>query len=137
MPTWLRPDICFLGLVVPGLLFFASWFTSVLLLRHVMIHGDVGVARVLVAQPTRMVQPAMLRVTFQFRDHHAQERIGHHWVRLHSALGQRLAAASAVGTERLPVLHHRRWPRFSRLALPDDFEAGAAPPPLTNQEIAL
>jgi len=135
LPWWVRPGLWLRVLVVPGGLCLLLWFTSALLLRHMMALGDVGVARVTAVRRLRFVVPGMLVVHFSFRDHHADERHGRHWVRVRSPLGGRLRLPDQVG-ERLPVLHGRRWPQFSRLALPADFlsERPPASPPKAQSE---
>ena len=127
LPAWIHPGLWLGLLVFPGILALMLWVQGVCDLRRMLSHGDVGVAEVLEIRRVRVVVPGMLSVTFRFRDHRARQRIGRHWVRTRSPLGSRLLAQMASGRhERMPVLHHRRWPQFSRLCVPDDFvQAGS------------
>jgi hypothetical protein len=113
---WLR------AVVLPGLVALVLWWLGVLQMRRMLQNGIVAVAEVRALRKVRLVAPEMLRVEFQFRDHHARVRTGHHWVRAHSALGQRLARNPA----RLTVVHDRARPRRCRLVLPEDFRALAS-----------
>ena len=61
--------------------------------------------------------PTMLRVTYAFRNHHADERIASHWVRARSALGTRLT----TNPKQIAVLHGRSGRGLSRLVMADDF----------------
>jgi hypothetical protein len=110
---WLRV------VVLPGLLALAAWWLGVLRMRRMLQNGIVAVAEVRDVRKVRVPAPEVLRVDFQFRDHHARVRHGRHWVRAHSALGQRLARNPA----RLTVVHDRVRPRRCRLVLPEDFRA--------------
>lgn len=119
LPWWLRSGTWLATLVLPGLPFLLLWTIAVLRLRHMMSLGDVGVAEVVTCRKVRLIFPGMLATRYAFKDHRAADRVGAHWVHCRSPLGRRLLRPG----ERLgiPVLHSRRWPQFSRLALPDDF----------------
>jgi hypothetical protein len=112
---WLR------AVVLPGALALVAWWLGVVRVRRMLQNGIVAVAEVRSLRKLRWVAPEMLRVEFAFRDQHAHVRHGRHWVRAHSALGQRLARNSA----RLTVVHDRARPRRCRLVLPEDFRARA------------
>lgn len=118
---WLRPLPWLRLLVLPGAVLGLSWFLLALRLRYMLRHGDVGIAEVLACRRVRGVLPAMLAVEYGFRDHRAAACRGRHWVPRRSALGQRLRHRERGQRLLLPVLHSRRWPQFSRLALPGDF----------------
>ena len=123
LPGWVEPSL-FLGLLVlPGVLALGLWFQGVFDLKRMMSTGDVGVAEVLEVRKLRVVVPGTLAVCYRFRDHRAILRVGRHWVRARSALGEHLAS----GPGYMPVLHHRRWPQFSRLALVQDFKKSESP----------
>ncbi len=122
MQPWCQPERWLVTMVVPGLLVLLGWLASAFQLRHVLVHGDVSVGRLLAIQPVPHVLPEMLRVAYSFRDHHAVLRHGSHWVRRHGELGRRLVRILADDTdEPLPVLHDRRLPQCNRMLLPDDF----------------
>ena len=117
-----NPTHTFLLLVVPGLLLGLGWLVGVLRLRHVLVHGDVGVAQVLEVRHVRFCLPESLSVRFTFKDHRAQTRTSRHWVRVHSRLGARLLQRiDRESPERVPVLHDRRFPQHCRLVLPAYF----------------
>lgn len=118
---WLRPLPWLYGLVLPGIPFLLLWFLAVLRLRHMMARGDVAVAEVLACRRVRWVVPGMLSIRFRFRDHRAALRLGGHWVHGRSPLGEQLQRFDLGDRVQVPVLHSRRWPQFSRLALPADF----------------
>ncbi|MBK8098806.1 MAG: hypothetical protein IPK26_16965 [Planctomycetes bacterium] len=125
----LRPEAWLLVTVVPGCLLLLGWLASVFHLRRVIAYGDVGVATVTGIAPVRFVLPAMLRIDYEFKDHHAQPRRGRHWVRAHGGLGIRLQRAlHGCRIERVPVLHDRRHPEWSRLAQAEDFVLPIAMP---------
>jgi hypothetical protein len=128
---WLHPGLWFATMVVPGFLVFLGWLAGVLHLRHVVVHGDVGVATVLQLTRVRWVLPDTLAVRYSFRDHRAVLRHGRHWVRAHGALGQRLANWRGDGALLMPVLHDRRFPQWSRLAVATDFASDSHPEPGT------
>jgi hypothetical protein len=137
LPLWVRPGTWFRLLVVPGLLFLLAWLANAFRLRHMMSLGDVSVAQVAEVREVRWIVPAMLAVRFEFRDHRAAPQEGRHWVRTRSHLGGRLQQQLTNGVlERMPVLHDRRWPLFSRLALPEDFvQPHPASPSRENQPL--
>lgn len=120
-PPLLDPSTYVAAVIVPGLLLGIGYLASVFHLRHVLVHGDVSLARILSVQPVRFVMPQMLSVRFEFRDHHARPRRSRHWVRAHSSLGRRLAIASGHQNPTAPVLHDRRFPQHCRLVLPEGF----------------
>jgi len=127
---WLRPATWLGLLVFPGFLALMLWLQGAFDLRRMLAQGDVAVAEILEVKRVLWVVPGMLSVCYRYRDHRASQRLGRQWVRIRSPLGHRLAPdvsrETIGGAERLPVLHHRRWPQFSRLALPGDFaEVGA------------
>lgn len=125
----LRPQAWLLVTVVPGGLMLLGWLASVFHLRRVIAYGDVGVATVTRIAPVRLVLPAVLRVDYEFKDHRAGLCRGRHWVRAHGALGVRLLRAlQGCRIERVPVLHDRRHPEWSRLAQAEDFALAAATP---------
>ena len=127
---WLYPQFWFVAVVLPGALFLLGWLAGLFQLRHVLVHGDVSVGRVLAVEPVRFVLPEMLRVVYEFRDHRAQTRRNRHWVRKHGALGSRLRQrAHRDADARLPVLHDRRLPQWNRLLLADDFLRSPVPAP--------
>lgn len=121
IPKWLQPGPWFLLLVVPGLLAGLAWLAGVLHLRQVLVHGDVGIARVLSVRRVRWCLPETWSVQFTFRDHRAQERRSRHWVRAHSTLGARVRPPGHHALVRVPVLHDRRWPQYCRLVVTEDF----------------
>lgn len=117
----------FLWFFLTGVACLVVWMIAVLRLRRMMNHGDIAAGKVLACTPIRFVNPSMLRVTYSYRDHHANERNGHHWVRARSALGQRLQAHP----ERIAVVHDRNRGDNSRLVMGDDFvvqQSGHAAP---------
>jgi hypothetical protein len=126
-PTrWL--ETMFALVVVPGLLIGLGYAAGVLHLRRVLAHGDVGQAQITLVRRVPFCLPESFAVHYVFRDHHAKERTGRHWVRAHSALGQRLLTMMRHGTyDRVPVLHDRIAPQHSRLVLPDDFSPDKHP----------
>ena len=131
LPPWVEPSL-FLGLLVlPGLLALGLWFQGVFDLKRMMSTGDVAVAEILEIRKQRLVLPSMLAVCYRFRDHRAIPRVGRHWVRARSALGEELSA----GPTHMPVLHHRRWPQFSRLALVCDFQGDASTTPAAAGQV--
>lgn len=131
LPPWVQPSL-FLGLLVlPGLLALGLWFQGVFDLKRMMGTGDVGVAEILEIRRQRLVLPSMLAVCYRFRDHRAIPRVGRHWVRARSALGEELASEPT----HMPVLHHRRWPQFSRLALVCDFRGDASATPASAGQV--
>jgi hypothetical protein len=120
--AWLHPPFWLATLVTPGALVLIGWLASVFQLRHVLVHGDVTVGTVLDVANVRLMLPEMLRVTYEFRDHHASVRRHSHWVRTHGALGARLTRQMHTGWfEAMPVLHDRRLPQWNRMLLPQDF----------------
>ncbi len=123
LPEWVEPSL-FLGLLVlPGVLALGLWFQGVFDLKRMMSTGDVGVAEVIEVRKLRLVLPGMVAVCYRFRDHRAILRVGRHWVRTRSALGEHLSSEP----EHMPVLHYRRWPQFNRLALVQDFKKSESP----------
>src|SRR5687767_10432850 len=62
--------------VMPGLAALVLWLLGVLRTRHLLRHGDVGIADLRDVRPLPFVLPGMLRVTYSFRDHRARERRG-------------------------------------------------------------
>ncbi len=131
LPTWVKPSVFFGLLVLPGLLALGLWFQGVFDLRRMMNSGDVGVAEVLETRRLNFVLPSTVAVCYRFRDHRAILRVGRHWVRARSALGEHLSTEP----QHMPVLHHRRWPQFSRLALVQDFQKSPAPSPTSPGEV--
>jgi hypothetical protein len=120
--AWLQPSTWFAGVVVPGALLLLGWLAGVFQLRQVLVHGDVSVGTMQSLRLVRGVVPEMLRVVYEFRDHHAVLRRGRHWVRAHGPLGQRLARQMDTGwLEPMPVLHDRRLPQWNRMLLPGAF----------------
>lgn len=131
LPRWVQPSL-FLGLLVlPGLLALGLWFQGVFDLKRMMGTGDVGVAEILEIRRQPLVLPSMLAVCYRFRDHRAIPRVGRHWVRARSALGEELSTEPT----HMPVLHHRRWPQFSRLALVCDFRGDASATPASAGQV--
>ena len=119
---WLHARFWIWTMTVPGVLLLLGWLAGLLQLRQVLVHGDVSVGRVTTIANVRFVLPEMLRVTYEFRDHHALVRVNSHWVRMHSPLGERLVKQMHTGwLEPMPVLHDRRMPRWNRMLLPRDF----------------
>lgn len=127
LPAWVEPGHYLATVLVPGLLLGLAYLASVFHLRHVLVHGDAGVARVLSVRPVRGLLPEMLSVRFEFRDHRADLRRSRHWVRAHSALGTRLRAVRGDAPLMVPVLHDRRFPQHCRLVWPDGFLRGPLP----------
>jgi hypothetical protein len=119
--SFLHPQFWFGLVVTPGALVLLGWLAGAFQLRHVLMHGDVSVGRVLAIAPVRFVLPQMVRVEFEFRDHRATLRRHSHWVRVHGALGARLLANARPGSEPLPVLHDRQQPHQCRMLLSQDF----------------
>jgi len=93
------------------------WVFAVLRLRRLMKYGDMAVGEVVTSENIDLVMPTMLRVTYAFRNHHAEERIASHWVRTRSALGTRLTS----NPKQIAVLHGRSGRGLSRLVMADDF----------------
>ena len=123
---WL--ETVFALVVVPGLLIGIGYAVGVLHLRRVLAHGDVGQAQITMVRRVPFCLPESFAVHYVFRDHRAMERTGRHWVRAHSALGQRLLTMMRHGSyDRVPVLHDRTSPQHSRLVLPDDFSPDKHP----------
>jgi hypothetical protein len=118
-----HPEVWLYGMVLPGGALGLFYLLGALRLRRILVHGDVGVATGLAVVRVRRIVPEMWSVRFRFRDRNAVERAGRHWVRAHSALGQRLQRIADGSGESLPVLHDRRHPRLCRLVLPDAFVA--------------
>jgi hypothetical protein len=118
-----HPEVWFYGMVLPGAAMGLFYLFGALRLRRILVHGDVGVATGLGVLRVRRIIPEMWSVRFRFRDRNAVERAGRHWVRAHSALGQRLQRIADGSGESLPVLHDRRRPALCRLVLPDAFVA--------------
>ncbi|MEM7202614.1 MAG: hypothetical protein AAF628_20265 [Planctomycetota bacterium] len=115
LPTLTAPV---LGLIVlPGILFALLWAHGVLDLRRMMSRGDVAVADLTRIEQMRWLVPLTLRIDYRFRDHRAQWRVGRHWVRKRSELGESLLAS-----DRAVLVHDRTRPQFSRLVAPSDFE---------------
>ena len=122
--AWLSAPFWLVCTTAPGALVLLVWFVSFLLLRHVIVHGDATAGRVVEIGLVKNVLPEMLRVRYEFRDHHAALRTGTHWVRLHGVLCARLLRqVRAEAYEAMPVLHDRRVPSWNRLLLPADFLA--------------
>jgi hypothetical protein len=44
-------------------------------------------------------------------------------VRVHGELGRRILDQLRGGSDVLPVVHDRKWPQYSRLVLPCDFDS--------------
>ncbi len=146
LPDALRPTLWLGRMVFPGILALLLWFQGCYSLRRLMREGDVGVADILEVRRVPVLLPSMLSVTYSFRDHHAQTRIGRHWVRTRSKLGERLATAVSGGATKkragngaavvdspcrfLPVIHDRRWHQKSRLTVCGDYIAPPAGPKL-------
>ena len=61
--------------------------------------------------------PMTLRVSYTYRDHNANEKSASHWVRMRSALGERIAK----NPKQLAVLLDRSGRGVSRLVMADDF----------------
>jgi hypothetical protein len=118
-----HPEVWFYAMVLPGAAMGLFYLFGALRLRRILVHGDVGVATGLGVVRVRRIIPEMWSVRFRFRDRNAAERAGRHWVRAHSALGQRLQRIADGSGESLPVLHDRRRPARCRLVLPDAFVA--------------
>lgn len=120
-PATVRPTLWLAVFVLPGFGFGIAYLLGVLHLRRILVHGDVGIATIASVRKVPFVLPEMWSVQFRFRDHHAQERASHHWVRAHSRLGARLRRAADGSGESIPVLHERSRPTRCRLVLPEDF----------------
>ena len=119
---WLWARFWIATMAMPGVLLLLGWLAGLFQLRRVLVHGDVSVGRVTRVVNVRFVLPEMLRVTYEFRDHHAVVRVNSHWVRLHGHLGVRLVRQMHTGwLEPMPVLHDRRLPHWNRMLLPRDF----------------
>ena len=137
--NYLHPQFWFAALVAPGCLLLLGWLAGAFQLRHVLVHGDVSVGRVLRVDAIPLVLPQMLRIDYEFRDHRAIVRRRGHWVRVHGALGARLLAAGQQPThEPMPVLHDRQDPSRSRMLLPQDFLPETTHPsfPLSENGVA-
>jgi hypothetical protein len=125
--AWLHPRFWLVVMVTPGAIVLLGWSAAFFRLRHVLVHGDVSVGRVTSITPVRFLVPQMLRVAYEFRDHHAVVRRHGHWVRVHGELGARLERQMHTGwLEPMPVLHDRRLPQWNRMVLPQDFLPAAA-----------
>ena len=119
---WLWARFWIAVMAVPGALLLLGWLAGFFKLRQMLVNGDVSVGRVTSIANVRFVLPEMLRVTYEFRDHHAVVRVNSHWVRLHGHLGARLVRQMHTGWfEPMPVLHDRRMPQWNRMLLPRDF----------------
>ncbi|HZN40720.1 MAG TPA: hypothetical protein VFD82_18085 [Planctomycetota bacterium] len=119
---WLHAPFWIGTMALPGAFLLLAWLAGFFQLRRVLVHGDVSVGRVTAIANVRFVLPEMLRVTYEFRDHHAVARVNSHWVRAHSPLGERLERQMHTGwLEPMPVLHDRRMPQWNRMLLPRDF----------------
>ena len=119
---WLWARFWIVTIAVPGVLLLLGSLAGLFQLRQVLVHGDVSVGRVTRVANVRFVLPEMLRVTYEFRDHHAVVRSNSHWVRLHGQLGTRLVRQMHTGwLEPMPVLHDRHRPQWNRMLLPQDF----------------
>ncbi len=114
VPHLHRISLCFF---LAGVACIAIWMFAVWRLRRLMKYGDIAVGEILTSEGIALVSPMMLRVTYAFRNHRAEERIASHWVRAHSALGTRLATSP----RQIAVLHGRRGRGLSRLVMADDF----------------
>lgn len=136
--AYLHPRFWLAAVVAPGGLLLLGWLAGAFQLRHVLVHGDVSIGRVVALAPVPLVLPQMLRIDYEFRDHRAIVRRAGHWVRLHGALGMRLLEARRRGAEPLPVLHDRHDPQRSRVVLPEDFlpESTATPGALSENGVA-
>ena len=128
LPWFLQPETWFALTIVPGCLALLAYAAGSMHVRSVLAHGDVGVALIGSARRIPLVIPAMLDVRYRFRDHRAKECKGRHWVRVHGELGRRIMEHLQGSTDVLPVVHDRKWPQYSRLVLPTDFEAQPATP---------
>ena len=116
--SWLQPEAWFALVVVPGLLLLFGWLAGVFRLRHVLVHGDVSAGTVKSVAPRRWVLPETIVVTYEFRDHSSKLRSGQHWVRAHSAFGERLVHQQHTGWfEPMPVLFDRQFPQWSRMLI--------------------
>ena len=127
LPAGFKPQFWLWLLVAPGVVFGLGYVLGALHLRHILVHGDVSVAQSLAVRRVPLCLPEMWSVAFSFRDRNARERRSRHWVRAHSPLGARLRRIAQGANERIPVLHDRRFPRFCRLVLPDDFMPDSHP----------
>jgi hypothetical protein len=107
----------FYGWFLPGVVLLVVWFGAVLRLRRFMAHGDVAVGEVLSFRLVRVVLPLMYTVEYRFRDHHAKVHHTWHWVRVRSALGDRLRS----NPEKIGVVHGRHGGSLSRLVMASDF----------------
>lgn len=112
--------------VLPGLGSLLLWMLGVWRTRNLLRWGDVTVAELILVRPLPFVLPGMLRVSYRFLDRHAVERRGHHWVRMRSDLGLKLAAAPAPTAA--PMVHDRMHPWRSRVVTVDDFVLAPASP---------
>ena len=126
---WLHARFWFAAMVIPGALILLGWLAGMFQLRHVLVHGDVSVGRVITVERVPYVLPEMLRVGYEFRDHRAVVRRNRHWVRARGELGQRLILRGPQRDDALPVLHDRRLPQWNRLLLPGDFLHTTPPKP--------
>ncbi|MBX3463744.1 MAG: hypothetical protein KF830_11265 [Planctomycetes bacterium] len=131
---FLHPPFWFGIVVTPGALILLGWLAGAFQLRHVLVHGDVSVGRVLAVRPVPFVLPQMVRVDYEFRDHRAVLRRHGHWVRVHGGLGARLLHGRRPGGEPLPVLHDRHQPQQNRMLLPEDFLPEATSRPDARSE---
>ncbi len=115
------------GAVLPGLGCLMLWFAAVLRLRCLMNQGDVAVGDVVSFRMVRFILPLMYAVEYRFRDHHAKVHTTWHWVRVRSALGERLQ----TNPKEIGVIHDRSGRGVSRLVMASDFA-----PENANAEVA-
>ena len=111
--------------LMPGLACLVLWSWFVLRARRLLTLGDVAAGDVLAVRRVPVCIPDMVRVHYSFRDRTAQLRTGTHWIRAHGRLMQWIDAF-VNAPHAVIVVHDRKNPRHSRLAVPDDFRAGRA-----------
>ena len=106
--------------LLPGLLCTLAWAWFVLRARNLLAQGDATVGDLLAVRPVPGCIPDMVRVHYSFRDRSAHLRTGTHWVRAHGRLMEWLERHQGF-VHGLIVVHDRKNPRRSRLAVPADF----------------
>jgi hypothetical protein len=83
-------DLVLGWLLLPGTILFLVWLQGIIRLRSLLRDGNSTTATVTGLRPCAWINPAQLRVDFEFRDHGGALHKGWHWVSRRGALGRKL-----------------------------------------------
>lgn len=106
-------------LLLPGILLFLVWLQGLVGLRSLLRDGKSTTASITNLRAYAWINPAQLRVDFEFRDHAGVAYAAWHWVAKKGALGR---ALFDEGLKHPEVIFDEQNPKMCRLVGPTSFK---------------